>query len=120
VKVIPAYGGASVKLALSELETKYILWQVKIWDWFAKLMPFIIATASGGFYCLGYRDWNLVYSVGALFFVTVAVTWWFWVIYTIASIAVVVGNSGKSLQEVIKEIKEIRKAINDKKDNSNR
>lgn len=105
---------------MSELETKYILWQVKIWDWFAKLMPLGIAVAFAVFYYLGYRDWSLIYGVGALFFVTVAVTWWFWVIYTIASIAVVIGNSGKSLQEVIREIKEIRKAINDKKDNLNR
>ena len=83
-------------------------------------MPFGIAIAFGVFYYLGYRDWNLIYSTGAVFFVTVAVTWWFWVIYTIAAIAVVISNSGKSLQEVIQEIKEIRKAINDKKDNFNR
>ena len=83
-------------------------------------MPFIIALASGGFYLLGDRDWNLVYSTGAVFFVTVAITWWFWVIYTIAAIAIVISNSGKSLDEVIQEIKEIRKVINDKKDSLNR
>jgi len=120
VKEIRAYGGASVKSVLSEFEKKYIIWQVKIWDWFAKAMPFIIAIAGGIFYLLGYKDWNLVYSTGAIFFVTVAVTWWFWVIYTIAAIAVVISNSGKSIQEIIKEIREIRKAINDEKDNNNR
>jgi hypothetical protein len=105
---------------LSNLEAKYVIWQVKIWDWFAKAMPFIIAIAGGSFYLLGYRDWNLVYSTGAIFFVTVAVTWWFWVIYTIAAIAIVISNSGKSIQEIIKEIKEIRKVINDEKNNDNR
>lgn len=102
------------------MDAKYVLWQVQVWDWFAKAMPFIIAIAGGSFYLLGYRDWNLVYSTGAIFFVTVAITWWFWVIYTIAAIAVVISNSGKSIQEIIKEIREIRKAINDEKDNNNR
>ena len=102
------------------LHTKYILWQVKIWDWFAKLSPFTIAFSAIGAYYFGYRDWNLVYSVAAIFFVTVAITWWFWVIYTIATIAIALDNSGKSLQEVIAEIKEIKKAINEKKNNINR
>lgn len=119
-KETPEYGGASDKSELSDIDTKYILWQVKIWDWFARAVPFILAIASVISYFLGFRDWNLVYSVGAIFFVTVAVTWWFWVIYTVATIAIALDNSGKSLQEVINEIKEIRKTINDKKDNINR
>ena len=105
---------------MSNLETKYILWQVKVWDWFAKATPFILSATIGAFYYLGYRDWNLVYGVSAVFFVTIAITWWFWVIYTIAAIAVVISNSGKSIQEIITEIREIRKAINDEKDNNNR
>lgn len=118
--VIRVFGGASVKLVLSDIEKKYILWQVKIWDWFARAVPFIIAIGSVISYFLGFRDWNFLYSVGAIFFVCVAVTWWFWVIYTIATIAIVVDSSGKSLKEIIGEIKEIKKTINDKKDNSNR
>lgn len=107
-------------MVLSDIEKKYILWQVKIWDWFARAVPFIIAIGSVISYFLGFRDWNFLYSVGAIFFVCVAVTWWFWVIYTIATIAIVVDSSGKSLKEIIGEIKEIKKTINDKKDNSNR
>lgn len=83
-------------------------------------MPFGIAIAFGVFYYLGYRDWKLIYSVGAVFFVTTAITWWFWVIYSIAAIAIIINNSGKSLQEVIEEIREIRKVINDKQDSINR
>lgn len=105
---------------LSKIESKYILWQVKIWDYFAKAIPFIISFAAIGSYFIGFRDWNILYGVGAIFFVTIAVTWWFWVIYTIAAIAIVMDNSGKSLKDIIEEIKEIKKAINDKKDNLNR
>lgn len=118
--VIQVYGGASVKSELNEIDSKFIVWQVKIWDWFARAVPFIIAIASVISYFVGFRDWNFLYSVGAMFFVSVAVTWWFWVIYTIAAIAIVIDNSGKSLKEVINEIKEIKKVINDKKDNLNR
>jgi len=105
---------------LSELETKYILWQVKIWDWFARATPFIFLIAATISYFLGFRDWNFLYSVGAMFFVSVAVTWWFWVIYTIATMAIIIDKSGRSLKEVITEIKEIKKSINDKKNNNNR
>lgn len=105
---------------MNNSEKKYILWQVKLWDWFAKLTPFIISISIIVSYFYGLRDWNIVYSVGAIFFVTVAITWWFWVIYTIAAIAIVINSSGKSLQEVITEIKEIKKAINEKKNNINR
>lgn len=117
---IQVYGEVSGKSESNNLEVKFVLWQVKVWDIFAKLMPFIISIALIIFYLLGYRDWNLVYSVGAVFFVTVAITWWFWVIYTIATIAVIISNSGKSIEEIIKEIRELRKIINDKKDNSYR
>ncbi len=118
--VILESGGASVKSVLSEFEKKYIIWQVKVWDWFARAVPFIISIAAIISYALGYRDWSFLYGVGAIFFVSVAVTWWFWVIYTIATIAIVIDNSGKSLKEVLNEIKEIKKTINDKKDNLNR
>lgn len=105
---------------MNEIDSKFIVWQVKIWDWFARSVPFIIVFASVISYFIGFRDWNFLYSVCAIFFVCVAVTWWFWVIYTIATIAIVIDNSGKSLKEVINEIKEIKKTINDKKDNLNR
>lgn len=99
------------------MEIKYLLWQVKIWDLFAKTIPFIITISVGIFYYLGYRDWNLIYSTSAIFLVTVAVTWWFWVIYSIASIAILINNSGKSLEEIIKEIKSIKEAIAKEKNN---
>lgn len=105
---------------LSDSNTKYIIWQVKIWDWFARAVPFIIAIASIISYFIGFRDWNFVYSVCTMFFVCIAVTWWFWVIYTIATIAIAIDNSGKSLRDVIDEIKEIKKSINEKKNNNNR
>ena len=119
-KVTQAFGEASDRSELNNLDAKFVIWQVKIWDWFAKAMPFIIAIAGSGFYLLDYRDWNLIYGTGAVFFVTVAITWWFWVIYTVAAIAIMMDKSGKSLKELITEIQEIRKTINDKKDNLNR
>lgn len=96
------------------MDTKFIIWQVNIWDKFAKLSPIIVIIALIVLYLLGYRDWILIYSIGAVFFVTVAVTWWFWVIYSIASIAIVLHRSGTNIQDIINEIKELRKIIKDK------
>ena len=118
--VIRVYGEGLGKLESNNLDAKYVIWQVKIWDVFAKIMPAATIISLGVFYLLGYRDWNLIYSIGEVFFVTVAITWWFWVIYTIATIAVVISNSGKSIKEIIKEVKEIRKIIQDENINNHR
>lgn len=117
---IREYGGASVKSVLSDPETKYILWQVKIWDWVATSLPFILSITAMISYFLGYKDWNIVYSVCAVFFITISVAWWFWVIYTIASISIIISNSGKNLKEIMEELKELRNVINDRKNNNNR
>jgi len=98
------------------LDTKYILWQIKLWDRFAKLTPFIIAISATVFYFLGYTDWELITNVCITFFVSLAIAWWFWVIYTMASIVVVLNHSGKSLEEVIDELKEIKKIIRQEKE----
>ena len=71
----------------------------------------MILASLGLFYYLGYRDWDLVINIGAIFFVSIAVSWWFWVVYTIGVIAIVLNNSNKKLIDVLDEIREAQHEI---------
>jgi len=91
----------------------YIIWQVTLWDRFAKVSPAILTIIVVVLYLHGFRQWDLF--IDSLFFmgVVVFIVWWFWAIYTIAVLAYVLDKSSKGLVEVITEIKEVRKDVVD-------
>lgn len=101
-------------------DLNFILWQIKIWDRFAKFSPLLLILLIAAFYLLGYRDWDLFLYVCIGIFVSITVVWWFWVIYTIALLVYTINNSGKNLVNIIEELKEINQAINDRKNRHNR
>lgn len=93
------------------MEPKFVIWQATLWDKFAKISPLVILASVAIFYYLGHRDWRLIIDVGSVIFVTIAVTWWFWVVYTIGIIATVLNNSNKKLIDVLDEIKEAQEEV---------
>ena len=95
------------------MEPKFVIWQATLWDKFAKLSPLVILSSLCIFYALGYRDWHLVINVGSIIFVTIAVTWWFWVVYTIGVIAMALNKSNKKLVDVLDEIREAQEEIHE-------
>ena len=95
------------------MEPKFIIWQAVIWDRFAKISPLIFLVCLGIFYYLGYRDWDLVIHIGMVFLMSIAVTWWFWVVYTIAIISIALNRSNKKLVDVLSEIKQAQRDIYD-------
>lgn len=98
----------------------FVLWQVKIWDRFAKSSPLLLLLLTTAFYLLGFRDWLLFLYVCIGLFVSVTAVWWFWVIYSIASLVHIINNSEKNLTSVIEELKQINQALNHAKDRHNR
>lgn len=101
-------------------DAKFIVWQVKLWDRFAKSSPFLLIFLAGLFYLLGFRDWDLFLYICLGLFVSISIAWWFWVIYTVAVIAHTINNSGKKLTDVIDDIREIHRTIDDRKNRRNR
>ena len=93
------------------MEPKFIIWQATLWDKFAKISPLVILSSLGIFYYLGHRDWRLVIDVGSVIFVSIAVTWWFWVVYTIGVIAIALNKSNKKLVDVLDEIREASEEV---------
>jgi hypothetical protein len=92
---------------------KFILWQVYLWDTFAKLSPIILSIVVGILYVNGFRNWELLWDSLLIMGGIVFAVWWFWVIYTIAVIAYVLDKSSKGLVDIIEEIKEVRKDVVD-------
>lgn len=101
-------------------DLNFILWQIKIWDRFAKFSPLLLIALIATFYLLGYRDWDLILYICIGLFFSVSVIWWFWVIYTIALLVYTINNSGKKIVNIIEELKEINQAVNDRKNRHNR
>jgi hypothetical protein len=93
------------------LEAKFIIWQATLWDKFAKIVPFVIVLSILIFYYFDYRDWDLIFHVGLIAFISLAVVWWLWVVYTIGTIAVVLNNSNRKLVDVLEEIKKAQKEV---------
>jgi hypothetical protein len=92
---------------------RFILWQVTLWDRFAKISPMILSIVVGILYINGFRQWELLKDSLLIMGVIVFAVWWFWVIYTIAVIAYVLDKSSKGLVDIIGEIKEVRKDVID-------
>lgn len=101
-------------------DADFILWQVKLWDRFAKSSPIFLLLLASIFYLLGHRDWDLFLYICLGIFASVMFAWWFWVLYTIAVIVYTINSSGKSLNQIVEEIREIRRAIDDRKNRHNR
>lgn len=91
----------------------YIIWQISIWDNFAKMSPFILATTIGILYGYGFRDWELFFDTTLIMLGIVIVCWWFWVLYTIAIILYVLEKSSIGLEQVMKDIHAVRSEIKD-------
>jgi hypothetical protein len=92
---------------------RFILWQVTLWDRFAKVSPLILFTVVCVLYINGFREWELLKDALLIMGGIVFVVWWFWVIYTIAVIAYVIDKSSKGLVDIIREIEEVRKDVVD-------
>lgn len=92
---------------------KFILWQITIWDTFAKASPFLFLIVASFLYCIGFRDSELFWDTLAIMILIIFIVWWFWILYTIASIAYVLDKSSENLKNVIDEIIEIRKEVID-------
>jgi hypothetical protein len=96
-----------------EATPKFIIWQVTLWDRFAKVSPLILLTVVSVLYFNGFRQWELLVDSMLIMGVIVFAVWWFWVIYTIAVIAYMLDKSSKGLVDIISEIKEVRKDVID-------
>ena len=102
-----------MKIKTSEGDTvpHFIIWQALIWDRFARFSPITVTILVAGLYAFGFRNWELVLDAIIGMFVLTAVTWWFWVIYTIAMIAYMIDKSSKKLKDVIYDIRGIKEEI---------
>lgn len=89
----------------------YIIWQALIWARFTLVSPFLFLLTMIIFYTLGYRDWVLFFDTLFVMMGVTIVVWWFWVVYTIASIAYIVEKSSGRLRNVLTDIQSMKQEI---------
>tara|TARA_B100000674_G_scaffold63693_1_gene44171 strand:+ start:1701 stop:1997 length:297 start_codon:yes stop_codon:yes gene_type:complete len=91
-----------------------LLKQVQFWNWAGKVLPMIALMAL----CLVLvfdmtSVKEIVISVIAVVFGSIAFTWWWWVMGAVKSLTELLSNAQTKFTEVIGEIKDLRKDIND-------
>ena len=89
----------------------FIIWQALIWARFTLISPFLFLLTMITFYTLGYRDWTLFFDTMIVMGGLVIIVWWFWVVYTIASIAYMVEKSSRRLKDVLTDIQSMKEEI---------
>lgn len=89
----------------------FIVWQSLIWARFTLVSPFLITLTVIILYTLGFRDWILFIDTILVMGALVIIVWWFWVVYTIASIAYMVEKSSGRLRDVLVDIQDMKKEI---------
>ena len=91
-----------------------VLKQVQFWNWAGKVLPMIALMAL----CLVLvfdmtSVKEIVISLIAVVFGSIAFTWWWWVMGAVKSLTELLSNAQTKFTEVIGEIKDLRKDIND-------
>jgi hypothetical protein len=97
------------KLGVFSVNTpNYIFIQAIIWDKFAKASPIIAAVAAVILYLFGFRDTELIVDTLLAMGGVTIIVWWFWIVYSVATIAYIIDRSSSNLIEVLNEIREVR------------
>ena len=89
----------------------FIIWQALIWARFTLISPFLFLLTLMTLYTLGFRDWALFFDTIFVMMGLTIVVWWFWVVYTIASIAYMVEKSSGRLRDVLTDIQSMKEEI---------
>ena len=89
----------------------FIIWQALIWARFTLVSPFLFLLTMMILYTLGFRDWVLFFDTLFVMIGLVIIVGWFWVVYTIASIAYMVEKSSGRLQDVLTDIQSMKEEI---------
>ena len=89
----------------------FIIWQALIWARFTLVSPFLFLLTLITLYTLVFRDWVLFFDTLFVMMGLTIVVWWFWVVYTIASIAYMVEKSSGRLRDVLTDIQNMKEEI---------
>ena len=89
----------------------FIIWQALIWTRFTFVSPFLFLLTIITFYTLGFRDWSLFFDTMFVMMGLTIIVWWFWVVYTIASIAYMVEKSSGRLRDVLTDIQDLKEEV---------
>jgi hypothetical protein len=100
-----------IKNSKGDTVPHFIIWQALIWTRFTLVSPFLFLLTLITLYTLGFRDWVLFFDTLFVMMGLTIVVWWFWVVYTIASIAYMVEKSSGRLRDVLTDIQSMKEEI---------
>jgi hypothetical protein len=93
------------------MDLKYIILQVKIWEIFFKISPIFLILSAMVLYFFDISNFKVILYALLVFLVAAFITWWIWVIYTIAVLSIILYNSNNKLMKLTEEIIELKNFI---------
>jgi hypothetical protein len=97
------------------MDLKYIILQVKVWEIFFKLSPFIILSSIFILYYFNITTLNIILYAGLIFLISIFITWWIWVLYIIAALSIILYKSQSRFVEITEELNKLKSEIKSKK-----
>jgi hypothetical protein len=91
--------------------------QVKIWDWFSRIVPSLFIAISSIVIYFDHEQIRTIFLVGIILFFSTCIIWWYWTLDTILKLNNVLNIADKNLDDILQEL---RKVKNDIKIDSNR
>jgi len=90
--------------------------QAELWDMYAKISPFIFLIIAGSLWAFGIIEHTDAFYTAAVIFGLTAVTWWFWIVRTIAKLASLLRSADDGVQETLRDLRDIKELVKQLRD----
>lgn len=95
-----------------ETQYKKKLKQVTIWEYLARVLPFVaLFLLAAGYFIDQQNVYHIMLTAVIGTFFTIAVTWWFWAIKTIAHIFHVLDHTSENFSKIEKDLNDFKNSM---------
>lgn len=88
-----------------------VITQVSIWDWFARIAPFLFVIISTIFVYGDIAEAKFVFLAGFVLFFITCIVWWYWTMAVIVKMYNVLKSAEENLNVVLDEVKKVKNDI---------
>jgi len=87
--------------------------QAQFWTMIAKISPIIFLIVMCILWHFNLISYQNILWVGGIMFGVTAITWWFWTVHTIGTLAKMVRQADSGVKDALGDLKEIRNILRD-------
>ena len=88
-----------------------VITQVTIWDWFARIAPFLFVIIATFFVYGDVAEAKTIFLAGFVLFFITCIVWWYWTMAVIIKMYTVLKSAEENLNVVLDEVKKVKNDI---------